>query len=93
MKCDIDTGTHHDIHLPFQYGWTALMKASWSGHIKCVKVLLDRGADVNMQKMVSAVWRLSVGDMFTFWCSEYLVCWTHFRLILPPLKCHVSILK
>ena len=54
MECDIGTGTHHDMHLPFQYVETALMKASESGHMECVKVLLDRGADVNMQDMVSA---------------------------------------
>ena len=54
MECDIGTGTHHDMHLPFQSGWTALMKASESGHMECVKVLLDRGADVNMQNKVSA---------------------------------------
>ena len=54
MECEIGTGTHHDMHLPFQYGWTALMKASESGHMECVKVLLDRGADVNMQNKVSA---------------------------------------
>ena len=30
------------------------MAASWLGHMECVKVLLDRGADVNMQNRVSA---------------------------------------
>ena len=54
MECDIGTGTHHDMHLPFQDGWTALMRASLLGHMECVKVLLDRGADVNMQNKVSA---------------------------------------
>ena len=45
----------HHMHLPFQDGWTALMKASVEGHMECVKVLLDRGADVNMQEpLVSA---------------------------------------
>ena len=41
------------MHLPFQKGRTALMKGL--GHMECVKVLLDRGADVNMQDKVSAV--------------------------------------
>ena len=31
------------------------MKASEAGHIKCVQVLLDKGADVNMQNEVSGV--------------------------------------
>ena len=31
------------------------MKASESGHMECVKVLLDRCADVNMQNKVSVV--------------------------------------
>ena len=42
------------MHLSFQGGETALMAASWSGRMECVKVLLDRGAEVNMQKKVSA---------------------------------------
>ena len=43
------------MHLSFQYGWTALMRASESGHVECVTVLLDRGAEVNMQDEVSVV--------------------------------------
>ena len=31
------------------------MHASNEGHLECVKVLLDKGAEVNMQKKVSAV--------------------------------------
>ena len=54
MECDIGTGTHYDMHLPFQNGWTALLFVTGSRHMECVKVLLDRGADVNMQKKVSA---------------------------------------
>ena len=42
------------MHLSFQSGGTALMAASWAGHMKCVKVLLDRGAEINMQDKVSA---------------------------------------
>ena len=41
------------MHLSFQDGWTALMLASGSGHMECVTVLLDRGAEVNMQNKVS----------------------------------------
>ena len=42
------------MHLSFQSGRTALMRASELGHMECVKVLLDRSADVNMQDKVSA---------------------------------------
>ena len=52
MECDIGTGTHYDMHLPFQDGETALMRASGKGHMECVKVLLDSGADVNMQDTI-----------------------------------------
>ena len=31
------------------------MKASEAGHIQCVQLLLDKGADVNMQDKVSGV--------------------------------------
>ena len=31
------------------------MKASQAGHMECVQVLLDKGADVNMQNEVSGV--------------------------------------
>ena len=43
------------MHLPFQSGVTALMMASKRGHLECVTVLLDRGAEVNMQNKVSVV--------------------------------------
>ena len=40
------------MHLSLQWGETALMLASHAGHMECVKVLLDKGADVNMQNKV-----------------------------------------
>ena len=43
------------MHLSFQDGGTALMNATELGHMECMKVLLGRGADVNMQNKVSAV--------------------------------------
>ena len=32
-----------------RYGWTALMFAAWQGHAKCVRVLLDAGANPNIK--------------------------------------------
>ena len=36
-----------------QHGMTALMMVSERGHKECAKVLLERGAEVNMQDKVS----------------------------------------
>ena len=41
------------MHLSLQLGDTALMKASVAGQVECMKVLLDRGAEVNMQDKVN----------------------------------------
>ena len=41
--------------LQYYYGETALMIASENGHMECVKVLLVKGADVNVQSTVSVV--------------------------------------
>ena len=41
------------MHLSLQDAGTALMMASKAGHMECVHVLLDKGADVNMQIGVS----------------------------------------
>ena len=43
------------MHLSLQDGWTALMMASQAGHMECVKALLDKGADANIQDEVSGV--------------------------------------
>ena len=44
-----------DVHLSLQDGWTALMMAVVAGQVECVKVLLDTGAEVNMQDKVIGV--------------------------------------
>ena len=44
-----------DMHLSLQWGETALMLASKAGKVECVKVLLDRGAEINMQHKVSGI--------------------------------------
>ena len=43
------------MHLTLQNGKTALMLASQEGKLECVEMLLDRGADMNMQTEVSGV--------------------------------------
>ena len=43
------------ILLSLQFGQTALMEASSRGHVDCVKLLLEKGADVNHKDGVSAV--------------------------------------
>ena len=43
------------MHMSLQDGWTALMKASKAGHMECINVLMDCGAEVNMQDQVSGV--------------------------------------
>ena len=48
---DID-GTHMNT---LQDGWTALMVASQKGQVAGVTMLLDRGAEINMQKKVTGV--------------------------------------
>ena len=43
------------MHLSLQYGHTPLMMASAEGHVGCVQLLLDRGAQANLQDKVSVV--------------------------------------
>ena len=60
-------GTFYDMASSLQYGCTPLMEASRLGHVQCVKVLLDWGAQVNLQNKVSAVPDQinALADMFT----------------------------
>ena len=41
------------MHLSLQYGNTPLMEASGGGHDGCVRLLLDRGAQIDHQNEVS----------------------------------------
>ena len=43
-----------DMHLSLQYGSTPLMLASFWSHDGCVQLLLDRGAQIDHQNVVSA---------------------------------------
>ena len=51
------------MHLSLQEGWTALMIASNAGHMECVNVLLDKGAEVNIHDKASGVNILCVHAM------------------------------
>ena len=46
---------HDDMHLSLQTGLSALMKASGAGQVECMKMLLDRRAEFNMQDEVIGV--------------------------------------
>ena len=48
------------MHSSLQGGQTALMKASHGGHVECAQLLLDRGAQLNHQDVVSTVCALCV---------------------------------
>ena len=47
--------SHDEMHLPLQWGETALIRASQAGKLECVKMLLQGGVQVNVQNKVSAV--------------------------------------
>ena len=50
-----DLNHHHVCHVnENQGGWTALMNASEKGHKDIAKLLMDKGADLNIQDNVSA---------------------------------------
>ena len=51
------------IHLSLQFGHTPLIEASYWGHVGCVQLLLDRGAQDNLQDHVRDL------------CEECCVCW------------------
>ena len=46
-------GIPYNMHLSLQFGDTPLMCASHKGLVEYVRLLLDRGAGVNMQDEVS----------------------------------------
>ena len=58
------------ILLYLQSEQTALMEASSGGHVECVKLLLEKGADVNHKDWVSAV---SLVSLACFPCNKVIV--------------------
>ena len=63
-----------DMHLSLQHGNTPLMLASGTGHDGCVQLLLDRGAQIDHQSMVSAFKdQRSVSFYYIHLCEEGIV--------------------
>ena len=52
---DFITSCSAYMYFSLQSGESALMKASSEGHVECVKLLLENGADVNHKNEVNAV--------------------------------------
>ena len=48
------------MYFSLQSGQTALIKASSKGHVDCVKLLLEKGAEVDHEDKVSAVSELII---------------------------------
>ena len=49
-------------------GYTALMDAAWKGHVKCIEILIERGAGVNF---IDVTWRKRRN-----WTGSALMCTT-----------------
>ena len=56
-------------YLHLQYGNTPLMLASQFGHVECVKVLSDRGAQAQLKDKVST---RDLSDSYLGWVSRLL---------------------
>ena len=67
------SGTPCDMTLSLQNGDTPLMFASSIGHVECVKLLLERGAQANNQDKVSAVH--DVISICVMWRELGVECW------------------
>jgi len=52
----------------YQEGYTALIKASRDGHKEVVELLLDHGADTNMQDNVSVIDMINMSDVSVCIC-------------------------
>ena len=74
--------------LSLQDGETALMKASESGQMNCVRVLLDKGADVNIPNNVSAFWDNQLWHVHPYGVGNMMVTklnYAHDTCLVPLL--------
>ena len=55
MLCRTLVVTPYNVHFSLQDGMNPLMWASHKGHMECVKLLLDRDAEFNMQNKVREI--------------------------------------
>ena len=55
------------ICIVYQYGYTALIWASDYGYKEVVKLLLDHGADINMQDEVSVTDMIYMRDVYVMY--------------------------
>ena len=44
---------HYGIHFLLQGSWSSLMRASYKGHVECIRILLEGGAQANQHDKVS----------------------------------------
>jgi hypothetical protein len=72
-------------HSHLQYGSTPIFVASRNGHIQVVKILLDNGANPNIQKEVNIC---SLQYSFTPW--QRIFCRKEFLMILYNFQEHVA---
>ena len=54
LSCNSIGDASYDVYLSLQYGRSPLLVAASRGNVECLQLLLDKGADVNHQDMVSS---------------------------------------
>ncbi len=52
LRYECDLACMFDAHTRAQSGYTALIRATENGHVDCVRLLLDAGADKNAKDVV-----------------------------------------
>ena len=83
---------HTCIVLPPQYGLTALMLATLKGHSETVSVLVQHGADLNVQNMVQENTLLALFYPYVLWCTllHVIINTTVSLTLLYSLYIHVT---